>query len=87
MLLEEVDDLHFRWTVTCPACLVDFGGVIHKEGWLQYDPTCPNCKRTIAGFTNPEWPPLPETCDAVERQVVDELWESRWMKFWGYDAR
>jgi len=72
MLLEEVDDLHFRWTLDCPTCQIEFGGVMHKEGWLQFDPICPKCGRMIAGFTNPRWPPPPEGA-ALPMLTLDEI--------------
>ena len=72
MLLEEVDNLHLRWTLDCPDCQIEFSGVIHKEGWLLLDPICPRCNRMIAGFTNPWWPPLPEST-APSTLTLDEI--------------
>jgi len=74
MLLEVVDDLHFRWTMDCLHCQIEFSGIIHREGWLQYNPICPRCRRTIVGFTNPEWPPLPGGA-ALPTLTLDEIME------------
>lgn len=68
MLLEEADDLYFKWALTCPTCLSELSGIISKKGWLQFDPICPKCQRTIAGFTNPCWPPAPMDAEVLEAQ-------------------
>ena len=63
MKIEDLaDGLHIKWTITCPHCLVEFSGVIHRgvQGTLRFDPACPKCKRISIKLTNIEWPPLPE---------------------------
>ena len=57
--LKSIDSQHYRWAMTCPTCQIEFGGVIKRKGWLQFDPVCLGCQHTIAGFTNPQWPPAP----------------------------
>jgi len=67
-LLEGIDDQHYRWTLICPACLINFSGTICKTGWLQLDAICPGCQRVVAGFTNPPWPPAPTDVEVLEAQ-------------------
>jgi len=72
--LKSIDGQHYRWAMTCPTCQIEFGGVIKRKGWLQFDPVCPECQRTIAGFTNLGWPPG-RLVTALDHQMTDELVE------------
>lgn len=60
-MLKEVDDYHVQWALTCPTCLSELSGVIPKEGWLCFSPTCPKCRCVIVGFVNPFWSPAFES--------------------------
>ena len=78
MKIEDLaDGLHVKWTITCPHCLVEFGGIAHRgaEGTVRFDPVCPKCRCVVVKLADPKWPPLPETSNIIDKETA-ETW--RW---------